>query len=245
MVNSNDQRDHDDGNPESSSASSCQSSPGPWQQAKPVIGLLGGVGAGKSAVAKHFAALGCGVIDADQLAKQALDTPEVQKQLRQWWGDGVVVVDEHGQPRVDRQAVSEIVFKPGPAGQDQLVRLENEIHPRVANLRQALMEQFLADDAIVAIVEDCPLLLEKKLAGDCDVLVFIEVSEKIRQERVIRHRGWSVEALNRRQSRQGSLDMKRKVANYVVSNDGSPTQTQVEVRDVLASILKALPSKLN
>ena len=73
---------------------------------KPVLGLLGAPGSGKSTVARAFADLGCGVIDADRLAHEALQSQPVRDQLAQWWGDDVL--DDAG--RVDRSAVGKIVF---------------------------------------------------------------------------------------------------------------------------------------
>ena len=85
----------------------------------PVIGVAGGVGAGKSAVAKALADLGCVVADSDALARQALGDPSVRETLIGWWGEGIL--DDAGD--VDRSAVARIVFdRPPPAATPRIPR---------------------------------------------------------------------------------------------------------------------------
>jgi dephospho-CoA kinase len=183
----------------------------PFKGPKPVIGILGGIGAGKSRVAQAFAALGCGVIDADKLAREALATRAAALEVAGWWGPGVIGAD--GLP--DRKAIAARVFNQ-PA---ELEKLEGLLHPMVFRARDEMVKEMNADPKIVAIVEDCPLLLEKKLNGACDVLVFVDASLETRTARVIKSRGWSHEELVRRELRQMPLDIKRKRADYVILNE--------------------------
>ena len=196
---------------------------------KPVIGLLGAPGSGKSTIARQFASLGCAVIDADQLAREALDDPEVRAELVRWWGEGVLTPE--GQ--VDRKAVAGIVF----AEEGELRKLESLVHPRVNARRAALHERYQRDPAIRAIVEDCPLLLEMNLDGICDVLVFVDVPRKVRLERVKRARGWSEQELSRREKKQFPLDIKRRRADDVIHNADGEAQSLEQVRRVLSQIL--------
>jgi dephospho-CoA kinase len=198
---------------------------------KPVIGLMGGIGSGKSTVARCFAKLGCGVIDADALARHAINEPAVVAQLRAWWGDHVV--DANG--KVDRAAVSRIVFN-APRERE---RLEGLVHPRVHAGRAAERARMMRDAGIVAIVEDCPLLLETRLDAECDALVFVDASRDVRLERVRAGRGWSAEELDRREKSQLGLDIKRNRADYVISNEDDEAACQTHVRRVLPQILKA------
>jgi len=197
---------------------------------KPVIGLLGGPGAGKSTVARAFAAHGCGVIDADRLAADALaSAPAVQK-VRQWWGGGVV--DAAGNP--DRAAIGRIVFRDAT----QRRRLEGLIHPIVHAERARLRGQMQRDGGLVAIIEDCPLLLESGLESECDKLVFVHAPREQRLARLAGSRGWDAAELERRERSQMALDIKRSRADYVVDNSDG-TDLHGQTRHILHETLHA------
>lgn len=197
---------------------------------KVVIGLLGAPGSGKSVVARCFQELGCQVIDADQLAKAALNEQVVIDELVQWWGPGVL--DEAG--RVNRKAVANIVF----ADEKQRRRLEGLIHPRVHAARHKIRKRAADDAAIKAIVEDCPLILERGLDAGCDVLVFVETSRTVRLARLAQTRGWDAAEMDRREASQVPLDTKRQRADYVINNDATKSQTHLQVRRVLSHVLQ-------
>lgn len=192
---------------------------------KPVIGLLGAPGSGKSHVARLWAQMGAAVIDADALAKAVLDEPEVRGRLVAWWGPGVLTEDG----RIDRAAVGRRVFD-DPA---ELARLESVIHPKVNARRGQLREMYRADAEVTAIVEDCPLLLERELAGDCDVLVYVDAPRGVRLERVAQTRGWDAAELHRREKNQLPLDIKRARADYVFDSDADPSAVQTQARRLL------------
>ena len=200
---------------------------------KPVIGLLGGIGSGKSTVSKLFASLGCAVIDADELARGAMKLPEVLAAVRAQFGAAVFKPDG----TLDRPALAALVFS-DPA---KLATLESLTHPRVHDERARLRAIHQADPAVVAIVEDCPLLLEKKLEGDVDVLVYIEASPEVRLKRVSEKRGWTHDQLKEREKRQLGLDIKANRAQYVVENNATEAHCLTNVRRVLSQILEAQP----
>jgi dephospho-CoA kinase len=212
--------------------------PRPWRtivwrmtdgRRKIVIGLTGGIGSGKSLVARLLAELGCGVIDSDRLARQAMEDPQVKAQLARWWG--TAVLDSAG--RVDRRAVSRLVF----AQPAELQRLEGLIHPRVHQGRVRLREQYEKDPHIKAIVEDTPMLMEKGLADACDAIVFVNSSPENRRRRVAAHRGWDEQELARREKAQVGLDSKAARADYVVDNNAGEAECLAQVRRVFTQIL--------
>jgi len=203
----------------------------PAAQPKPVIGLLGAPGAGKSLVAAQFRELGCAVIDADALAREALQADAVRDQLVAWWGRGVL--DSEG--RVDRAAVGRIVF----GDKTELARLEALTHPTVNQRRRARRAGDRADPSVVAIVEDSPLLLEKGPADECDVLVFVDAPREVRLSRLASSRGWGEAELAGREKNQWPLDTKRARADYVVSNHAGPRETFDATRRVLSQILQS------
>ncbi|NJL31489.1 MAG: dephospho-CoA kinase [Phycisphaerales bacterium] len=194
-----------------------------------MIGLLGGIGAGKSTVAQCFAQLGCAVIDADALAKSMLHEPAIKEQLVARWGP--IILDAQGQ--VDRAAVGKIVF----ASTLERVFLEGLIHPPVLAERARLKQVYQGNPQVVAIVDDTPLLLEKELHRDCNVLIFVDAPLVTRQQRVMNKRGWSVDELNKRQSAQIALDKKAQLADYCVDNSADQAHCLEQVRRVLSQIL--------
>lgn len=199
--------------------------PDPASPSTPVIGLLGAPGSGKSQVARALAKLGAAVIDADALAREALDRPDVRGTITQWWGPGVLRPDGS----IDRAAVGQRVFD-NPA---ELARLESLIHPLVNARRAELRGLYRQDPAVTAIVEDCPLLLERELDGDCDVLVYVDAPEHVRLERVARTRGWTAQELQRREKNQLPLDIKRRRADYVVDNGSDTTDLLPQTQSLL------------
>src|SRR5947209_7004833 len=118
---------------------------------KPIIGLVGGIGSGKSFVARLFAELGCVVIDSDAHVRAAYELPRVRQALRDWWGERV----SHPDGTVNRAAVARIVFS-DPA---ERTKLELLIHPLVAEQREREMQKLAKDPNVVAFVWDTPLLL--------------------------------------------------------------------------------------
>ncbi len=195
----------------------------------PVIGLTGGIGAGKSLVARQFAALGCAVLDADRLAREALQAPGVRETLTAWWGRDVL--EESG--GIDRRKVAAAVFE-NPA---ELARLEELLHPGIHARRRELRRDYEADPSVRAIVEDSPLLWEKGIAGECDVIVHVHAPRPMRLSRVARDRGWGEAELNRREKNQWPLDNKLERADYVVTNDADEDRCFHQVRRVFSLIL--------
>jgi len=198
----------------------------------PVIGVTGGIGAGKSAVAEALRALGCVVSDSDAHARHVFGEAEVQRAMRERWGARACAGGDPSAP-VDRAAVGHIVF----AEPAERVWLESVIHPRIHAMREA--EFAHAPAGTPALVIDAPLLLESGLGGVCDAIVFVEAPEALRLERVCRNRGWSEADWRRRESAQWPLDRKREAADHVVRNDGDPESLRAQVRLVLDQVIAA------
>lgn len=196
---------------------------------KPVIGIVGGIGSGKSLVAKVLRELGAAVIDSDRLAHAELNHPEVQAELRKWWGDAVF--DHSG--LVDRRAVGRVVFR-DPA---ELQRLERLLYPRIEAVRQRMMASLESDAAVRAFVLDAPKLYEAGLDRSCDAVVFVDADREVRLARLCESRGWSSDELQRRENLQDPLDSKRARADYVVSNNSSPDDLRRQVIRVFDLIL--------
>ena len=155
-----------------------------------VVGLVGRIGAGKSTVAREFAALGGHVVDADMHAHDVLDEPGPRAAIERRFGPGVVGADG----RIDRRTLAAAVFA-GPEGATgPLGDLEAIVHPPVrvrirAELERLRREAEAAGECRVAVL-DVPLLVQAGWAADCDRFVRVECEESIRRERLAR-RGWA------------------------------------------------------
>lgn len=196
---------------------------------KPIIGIAGGIGSGKSTVAAILCDLGARVIDADRINHEELDSPEVLEALVGWWGEAVVSPG----PQANRSAIREIVRK-SPA---ELGRLERLVHPRIARRSEELLAAYDRDPDVRAIVWDAPLLYEVGLAERCDCVVFVNADEPMRLQRVRQTRGWGLEDLVRLQASQKPLDFKRNRADYTVENNSDMGDLRRQVENVFSRIL--------
>ena len=181
-----------------------------------VIGLTGGIGCGKSTAAACFAELGFVVIDADQLARQVLESHVCVSRLRERWG--AACLDAQGVP--DRKWIAAKVFTDA----DERAFLESVTHPEVARLRRDATA-----DASVDYVVEIPLLFEKELADGFSSVVVVACSDDVRRVR-LRGRGLSDEEISARIASQLSLVEKVKRANVVLWNDGEPAFLREQVR---------------
>lgn len=196
---------------------------------KPIIGLTGGIGSGKSTVAGILRSLGCYVTDSDALARAALEQPEIRSKLVERWGDDIV--GENG--FVDRRAIGAIVF----GNEVERKWLESMTHPWIEARRK---EQFDAAPAeTVAFVIDAPLLVEAGLDEQCDAVIFVDAPVEMRRKRVRDGRGWDETELDRRERAQLPLDLKRKKADHVVVNDTTESELTGAIRHVLNCVLQS------
>lgn len=197
---------------------------------KPIIGIVGGIGSGKSYVSRLFAEEGCLVINSDEQVAQAYQREDVKRTLVEWWGPDVLNADGS----VNRSAIARRVF----ADPVERRRLEALIHPLVAEMRDRAMRAGASDPGVVAFVWDTPLLVEVGLHRHCDVVVFVEASEAERKRRVMESRGWTETEWAAREKSQMGLDKKREIANYIVRNTaGVDDEVRSQIREALSRIL--------
>ena len=202
---------------------------------KPIIGIAGGIGSGKSFVANLFARQGCLVLSADDQVRALYADPDVKNSLRQWWGDAVF----NSQGEVDRHAIAHKIF----ANPAEKKRLESLLHPRVQHLRDQAMRAAADDPQVLAFVWDIPLLFEVGHHTHCDAIVFVEAPFEERLARVLQARGWNEAELVAREKLQLPLDNKRRMSNYILQNTADVGFAQSQVRDVLSQILARCASK--
>jgi dephospho-CoA kinase len=197
---------------------------------KPIIGIAGGIGSGKTFVARLFAEAGCLVIHSDEQVARAYERDDVKRTLVEWWGPDVL--DNVGS--VNRSAIARRVF----ADAAERKRLESLIHPLVAAMRDEAMRAGAGDPRITAFVWDTPLLVEVGLHRQCDAIVFVEAPAAERKRRVVESRGWTEAEWVAREKSQMALDKKREIANYTIRNTaGADDEVRSQIREVLTRIL--------
>lgn len=209
-------------------------------RSKPVIGLLGGVGAGKSTVAAALGELGCAVIDGDAIGHELLSDPAVIRQLRKRWGDRIFstdnatnsVTNDATDDAVDRKALAAIVFE----DPHELDSLNAILHPRIRRRIEERIAAIGSDASIPAAVLDAAVLLEAGWDDLCTHLVFVDAPAPDRCRRTVKHRGWDRKMWQDRENSQISLDNKRNRCDYSV-NSSSVSRLHKRIRELFQSIV--------
>jgi dephospho-CoA kinase len=186
-----------------------------------VIGLSGGIASGKTTVAQMFEALGAAVINADEIAHEVVQRPEVRAKIVRRWGG--TILKEDGS--LDRQALAVRVF----ADAKELRALEGMTHPAILREIERRIRRHRAGKAPL-IVLDAPLLNEARLDRVCDAQVFVAAKTAQRCARSWRERRWTGQDLARREAQQMTLDAKRRRATYVIDNSATRGATGAQVR---------------
>jgi len=189
---------------------------------KPVIGIVGGVGAGKSTAAGEFAALGCRLVDADRIGHELLGEPDVQAEIRRRWSDAAFAPG--GQ--VSREALAEVVFD-SPA---ELEALNAILHPRIRRRMAQAIAEAQADTSAEGVVLDAAVMFEAGWDDLCTHRIFVAAPAAERQRRVAESRRWSAEAWRLREKSQISLDIKAGRCQYTLDNRFSASFLREQIR---------------
>ncbi len=180
------------------------------------VGLTGNIASGKSSVVSIWERLGARVIDADVLARQAVEpgSPGLKAVAAEF---GPHVLDANG--ALDRAAMRRLVF----ADPDARQRLEGIVHPEVARLRE-LEEEVLEAGGARVVVHDIPLLFEVGADQDMDLIVLVDAPEDVRLERLVRDRGLPEAEARAMIAAQQPASQKRRRADLIIDNDGTLAQ---------------------
>ena len=201
---------------------------GVWRHGpKPVIGLVGGIGAGKSTAAAAFAARGGAVVDADALGHEALEQPEIRRRVLDRWGQRGNLVKPDG--RLDRRAIARIVF----ADPAERAALEGMVFPYIGRRAVEEVAKAQADPAAKFVVVDAAVMLEAGWDGVCDRLVYVDAPPEARLARLAARSGWSASDLAAREAAQWPAAEKRKRAAAVIVNDAALDKVQEQVDRLL------------
>lgn len=197
---------------------------------KPVIGLIGAIGAGKSTAAKCFALRSGHVIDADALGHDALRQPEIVAALVKLWGEGIRREDG----TLDRREIGRIVF----ANRAQRNALEATVFPYIGERTHAEIASAQANPGVAFVILDAPVLLEAGWGDVVDSLVYVDASREARLARLAARSGWDEAELTRRETAQWPAAEKKARAVAVVVNDAGLAELQEEVDRVLTQVTR-------
>ena len=187
-----------------------------------VIGVTGGVGSGKSTVARLFAALGAEVFDADETVHRLMEPGgTVWKRIRSKFGPSVF----YSAGRIDRKKLGAVVF----ASPAELAALNRIIHPEVRREILAGVRRLKARRPDGVAVLDIPLLLESGRVYRTDAVVVVTAPRSVAARRLKARSGWDAAEMNRRSRFQMPLSEKVKQADFVVRNGGSLAETRRRV----------------
>ncbi|MDZ4656053.1 MAG: dephospho-CoA kinase [Bythopirellula sp.] len=192
-----------------------------------IIGLIGGIASGKSAVTAELAQLGAVVLNADEAAHRVINYPEVKQLLSERWGQEILLPNGE----VNRKAVAGRVFSPDQTGTEEREFLENLLHSRIRAEFETELENCKNADVPAAVI-DAPLLLEAGWDEVCDVLLFVDSPREDRQQRAELLRNWSPTDFAAREAAQMPIEEKRRRATHVIANDGTFTQLREHVQGV-------------
>jgi dephospho-CoA kinase len=195
------------------------------RSSKPVVGLIGGIGSGKSQVAAAFARHGAYLISGDQLGHEALGQPDIKAQIVRRFGPGVA--EEAG--NISRRRLGALVF----ADPAQRQALEELVFPWIERRIGEEVAAARADTNLDLIILDAAILLEAGWRKWCDWVIYVHAPREARLRRLADQRGWSAKEVAARESAQLSLTDKVTRADFVVDNSGPPEGLGRQVQTLL------------
>jgi dephospho-CoA kinase len=195
-----------------------------------LVGLTGNIASGKSTVAQLLSERGATIIDADVLARRAVERgSKAFDAIVRRWGTSVLAPDGH----LDRSALRRVVF----GNPNELEALNEIVHPEVERLRQLRISEARGRGDKV-VVCDIPLLFEKKLVDDFDRIVLVDAPRPLRLERLVSDRGLRETEAMDMIAAQMPAELKRARADFVVDNATTLTELEGRVNDVWASLVQ-------
>ena len=195
--------------------------------ARPVIGIVGGIGSGKTAVAAELVKHGGWLINADHFGHEALRQSDIKQQVIAHFGRDIL--DAGGE--IDRRRLGAKVF----ADVNELRALEAIVFPFIGQRIRQEIEQAQRRDDVRFIILDAAVMLEAGWNGVCEKLIFVEAPFEQRLQRVRQQRGWTEVDLHKRENSQIPLDEKRRRADSVIENLTTPQAFADQVSQLLRS----------
>ena len=200
-----------------------------------LVGLTGNIASGKSTVAQLLSERGATIIDADVLARRAVERgSKAFDAIVRRWGTSVLAPDGH----LDRAALRRVVF----GNPKELESLNEIVHPEVERLRDMRISEARGRGDKV-VVCDIPLLFEKKLVDNFDRIVLVDAPRPLRLERLVSDRGLRETEAMDMIAAQMPAELKRARADFVVDNASTLTELERRVNDVWASLVQEVEAR--
>jgi len=193
-----------------------------------VVGLTGGIASGKSTAASLLRQLGAEIIDADQIAREILQPgQEAWQEIVAAFGAGILREDK----TIDRERLRKIIFQDEKARK----RLEAITHPRIRTLAQERMQRLAADGAQIIIYE-APLLFENQVHLWLRPVIVVACDLATQKRRLKERDGLSQEEIQRHLDAQMTLAEKRRLADFIIENNGDLEELRRQVKEVWEKI---------
>lgn len=194
-----------------------------------LLGITGGIGAGKSTVTRIFSDLGATCIDADVLAREVLEPGQIGYQkVIEVFGDGILQADG----RIDRKGLAKIVFQK----KEKLAQLNQITHQEVFKRMEEEIKR--AKTQIVCL--DVPLLFTSEFPFHCTKTIAVLAPLSVRMDRVVKRDHSTEEDVLARIQAQLSDNELRNLADYIIINDGSLTDTKKQVQEIYQQVMESM-----
>jgi dephospho-CoA kinase len=194
------------------------------------VGLTGGIGSGKSTVAKALQAKGVVLVDADKIAREVVQPSELALQeIAKAFGSTILLADGN----LDRAALKQRIF----SNSDAKVQLENILHPRI---RQRILERIDEAAGTPYVVADIPLLVENNYPQYFDRVVVVDCPEEIQIARVQARDEMSEAQIRSIMNSQAKRQNRNAAATDIIDNSGDLASLKMQIEKLHESLLSLL-----
>lgn len=200
------------------------------------IGITGGYATGKTVVANMFKRLGAKVVDADNIARSVMKPHALAWQrVVNSFGKGILRKDG----LINRRKLAEVIFADSMKRQ----KLNQLVHPPIINEIKRIIKVTAKRGKTKVLAVDAPLLFEAGIEGLFNKVIVVSCSADVQLKRAKRHRKLALTEILQRIKSQWPLVRKIKLADFVVDNNGSITETRRQVKEILKRITPCTPRR--
>lgn len=193
-----------------------------------IIGLTGGIGSGKSTVARSLQEHGFPIVDADLIAREIVEPGQpALAELTKEFGEDILNADGS----LDRGLLASRAF----TNKDTTQRLNNITHPRINQRTQELFDE-ARENGAEAVIYDMPLLIDKGLHKDMDATIVVHAAEHVRLERLTTKRGLDADDVRRRINAQIDDETRKQHADILLDNNGTEEDLTKQIAEAVDKI---------